>query len=419
MPRPYFSFIKRVFVYKMNPPQFTIGGRLHRMSDSSIRLHGITWNHTRGFLPMVATAQRFHEQNPRVRISWEIRTLQDFADASIPRLAQQYDLLVLDHPSVPEAALAQALLPLDEWLGAQFLGDQAQHSVGRSYESYRHSGPLWALPIDAATPVSGWRPDLVASPPQTWAELMELARAGKVAVPALPIDSLMHFFMFTAGLGEEPFQQPDIAVGEECGREALALLRSLLGWCDPACLERNPIATWETLASSDRVGYCPFAYGYSNYARDGYAQHRLCFGGLPSLPGGGPLRSVLGGAGLAVSAHTQHRELCASYAEYVASPACQSGLYFESGGQPGHRAAWLDDEVNRRAHNFFRDTLATLDAAWLRPRFAEYPGFQDRAGGLIHEHLLGRAGDRETLRGLNDLLHQTAITTGKSEHATA
>jgi len=369
---------------------------------------------------MVATAQRCHELNPLVRIEWEIRTLQDFADASVTRLAQEYDLLVIDHPSVPGAAEAGALLPLDEWMTASFVQNQAAHSVGRSYESYVHNGHLWALAIDAATPVSGWRPDLLDTPPATWAELLDLARAGMVAIPAIPIDSLMHFFMLCVSLGEEPLQRYEIVVKDDIGREALDLLRSLLALCDPICLARNPIATWEALSSGDRVAVCPFAYGYSNYARDGYAHHRISFGGLPSLPGGQALRSVLGGAGLAVSARSPHRDVCVSYAEFVASPACQSRLYFESGGQPGHRAAWLDDEVNRRSHNFFRDTLATLDAAWLRPRFSDYPSFQDRAAAVIHEHLFGRTGDRETLRRLNDLYLQTSFTTGKKgAHATA
>ena len=33
-----------------------------------VHLRGITWNHTRGLVPMVAAAQRFEELNPGVRI---------------------------------------------------------------------------------------------------------------------------------------------------------------------------------------------------------------------------------------------------------------------------------------------------------------------------------------------------------------
>jgi len=52
------------------------GGRWSAMTE----LRGITWDHTRGFLPMVATAQRFSELHPDVRITWEKRSLQHFAD---------------------------------------------------------------------------------------------------------------------------------------------------------------------------------------------------------------------------------------------------------------------------------------------------------------------------------------------------
>ena len=39
-----------------------------------IELRGITWNHTRGYLPMAATAQRFSEMHPGVSIHWEKRS---------------------------------------------------------------------------------------------------------------------------------------------------------------------------------------------------------------------------------------------------------------------------------------------------------------------------------------------------------
>lgn len=62
------------------------------------KLKGITWNHSRGFTSVVATAQRFCEINPGVEIEWEKRSLQEFADAPIQHLADQYDLLIIDHP---------------------------------------------------------------------------------------------------------------------------------------------------------------------------------------------------------------------------------------------------------------------------------------------------------------------------------
>ncbi len=52
-----------------------------------IELTGITWNHTRGLLPMLATAQQFEETHPGITIRWEKRSLQAFADAPLSELA--------------------------------------------------------------------------------------------------------------------------------------------------------------------------------------------------------------------------------------------------------------------------------------------------------------------------------------------
>src|SRR3954471_18347113 len=167
---------------------------LLRGTMPSVTLTGITWNHTRGLLPLVATAQRFSELNPAVAIEWQRRSLQEFADSPIERLAERFDLLIIDHPFVGYAAAHPALLALDELLPAAFLADQAANSVGASHASYALGGHQWALAIDAATPVSAYRPDLLArydaQPPATWDELLTLARRGLVALPAIPIDSL-------------------------------------------------------------------------------------------------------------------------------------------------------------------------------------------------------------------------------------
>jgi multiple sugar transport system substrate-binding protein len=363
---------------------------------------------------MVATAQRFCELNPDVKIRWEARSLQEFADSPLEQLTAQFDLLVIDHPSVGEAAGHHILLPLDEWLPSAFLADQALHSVGHSHESYFLDGHQWALAIDAAAPVSGYRKDLLdragAEIPGTWPELLALAKRGLVAVPGLAIDSLMNFYMLCGAIGEEPFQNPDQIVGEDTGIRALEMLRGLLQLCDPTCLSRNPIATWELLSSGDGPAYCPFAYGYSNYSRQGYSNHVLTTGGLVTMDGGKPLRSTLGGAGLAISAKCAHKEIAARYAQYVAGANCQRTLYFYSGGQPGHRGAWLDDEVNRAANNFFKSTVATLDAAYLRPRFNGYLYFQQQGSRIVHSYLIAGGDERAALRELTQSLQDAQRT---------
>jgi multiple sugar transport system substrate-binding protein len=370
----------------------------------TIALHGITWNHTRGFLPMIATAQRFEELHPQVQIVWEKRSLRAFGDDSIDRLAEEFDLLVIDHPSVGEAA--PFLLPLDTHLSPDALTEHAFASVGRSHESYRWEERQWALAVDAAAPVSCWRPDLLDKMrlpvPQTWGEVMELAKAGAVAAPLTAIDALMAFYMFCGTAGEEPFSHPGRVAAEETEMAALAYLSELAHLCGES-LERNPIATYEAMTRGDGIAYCPFAYGYSNYARAGYAARLLRFGPLVTMPDGRRLRSTLGGAGLAISGRCRNVMAATDYLSFTAGAECQRGLYFTSGGQPGYRAAWEDPAVNAACGDFFLNTLSVLDEAYLRPRFSGYMPFQLSAAGRLHRFLRTGGDPRQVCHEIEQL----------------
>lgn len=377
-----------------------------------VTLSGITWNHTRGFVPVVAAAQRFMDEHPQVTIEWQKRSLKDFGDFPIQKLAEHFDLLIIDHPFAGYAAAHPTLVPLDEHLPADYLADQAASSVGVSYPSYIEGGHLWALPVDAATPISGYRPDLLerheAEIPETWEALIALARRGLVAVPAAAVDTLMNLYMLCVALGEEPFQGHDAIASDTTAIGALELLGELVSAAGPENIDRNPIRTWEALTRTDRYVYCPFAYGYSNYGRADFTGKRLRFGGLVSL-NGTRLRSTLGGTGLAISSRCADVETAVAYVAYCASPGCQTGLYTLSGGQPGHRAAWLDEGNNTLTNGFFRDTLATLDEAYLRPRYDGYIPFQDHAGDVVRDFLRDGGEERATLNRINELYRASRV----------
>lgn len=377
------------------------------MTTDPIRLRGIAWNHSRGFTPMAATAQRYGELHPEVEITWEKRSLQAFADAPIEKLAETFDLLVIDHPFSGFAARhPEVLLDLNPLVPAALLADHAAHSVGPSHASYDFDGRRCALAIDAATPISGWREDLMAqhglAVPATWEELLELARRGFVAVAGIPVDCLMNFYMFCHAQGAEPCTGRQQVVDPDAGAAALALQRDLMSLLPPETWTRNPIRVWDALAHGDGPAcFCPFAYGYSNYGRDGYAPHVLKFGGMVSYRGR-RLRPTLGGTGLAISTRCRHRAVALDYAAEVAGATWQRTLFFDNGGQSAHRGAWVDAEVNRRSNDFFRDTLRTLDDSWVRPRYAGYLDFQDRGGDIVRDFLLGKHDIRRTLQDLDD-----------------
>ena len=69
---------------------------------------------------------------------------------------------------------------------------------------------------------------------------------------------------------------------------------------------------------------------------------------------------------------------------WIAGAEVQRGPYAAAGGQPGHAAAWEDDAVNAATGDFYKNTRATLEAGWLRPRHDGYMAFQDEASERLN-----------------------------------
>lgn len=380
------------------------------MGDT-LQLKGITWNHSRGLTPMVATAQRFHELHPHVEITWSKRSLQEFADAPLSDLAGQFDLLVIDHPWAGFAARSGILLPLEKHLPADFLADQAANSVGQSHPSYRFEDSQWALAIDAACPVSARRQDLLdradARVPQTFDEVIALGKRGLVCCPSIPLDVYCNFLNLLKAAGETIFPSEEEVAAREPALTALDRLRQLAGVVPARFFNLNPIRTLEVMSQEDGFAYAPYTYGYSNYSRPAYAPRLVQFGEVIGIEAGEPGATLLGGTGLALSAQCRQVETAVQYAQFVAAPQTQRGLYFHSGGQPAHRSAWLDPTINAACSNFFTDTLPTLDRAFVRPRYSGYLHFQDRAGDPIHEFLRNGGSATRVLDTINAMYRQS------------
>lgn len=371
-----------------------------------IVLKGITWGHSRGLTPLQAVSQRFSELNPGIEVQWHKRTLQEFADFPIEQLTRKYDLLIIDHPWVGRAAAERCVIPLEQYLPPAFLEDQLLHSTGRSHQSYEYDSHQWALAIDAATPVASYRGDLLKAVPRTWEEVLELAKDGKVAAPAIPIDLLMNFYTFCIAAGETPFQREEEVIDEATGREALHIMQQFYSLLDKKFFGCNPIAVAELMSSTDDYYYCPFAYGYSNYSRKGYAKHLLMYADVVRF-GKQLLRTTIGGTGLAVSAFCQHTAAAVSFAEMAVSDDCQSTLYVQNGGQPGHLSAWLDADANRLCHDYFRNVLPAMQRGYMRPRYNGYLFFQDHAGDPLQQYLLQKTDAPTALREMNRIYRQS------------
>ncbi len=357
-----------------------------------LELCGSSWRDERGHAPMVATAAEWERiTGGTVRIRWEPRSLKDFGVAPVEELARHYDLVVIDHPHIGIIARTGSAVPLEEVAGAAGLAALADGSPGRSHQSYHFDGRQWALAVDGACQVSAWRPDLLPEPPRTWEEVLELSKTGRVLWPLCDVDSAASMLTLLAGLGRPLGFTPGDVIDRAAAAEALKLMRAVASASDPRCLSANPIAALEALSGCDDFWYAPLTFGYLNYARRGHSGRRVAFGDIPRFTVGigspaEPAGSLLGGAGLMVSAYRPHRAEAAAYALHVAAAATQRTTYLAAGGQPAHRAAWSDPAADAAAGGFFSGTAATMAGSWTRPRGPGFTDFQNAMIELYAEH---------------------------------
>jgi multiple sugar transport system substrate-binding protein len=355
-------------------------GNLQMKTD--FRIKGITWDHVRGYGPLYASVKPYKEKHG-VDIYWEKRSLKDFGDASLEELALEYDLIVMDHPHAGVAAKTQAVIPLDRVLSKETLEDAANHSTGPSLQSYWYDSHLWALPIDAACQVASFRHDLLSQDllPQTWDDVFKLAdnlRSEKkfVGMALCATDCNCSFLTLCAQHGD-PFEENKF-IAESTGRWALGILKKIHKVFHPESIQWNPIRLYDYMSSENDVAYCPLAFGYSNYSRQGFSKIKLDFGPIP-----GKRNALLGGAGIAISKHCSNIQEAVAYVTFLCGENFQSNMYVEAGGQPAHKKAWVNPDTNNITGNFFANTLSTIENAYTRPRNTNWPLFQEECGEII------------------------------------
>ena len=354
-----------------------------------------------------------------MRILWEKRSLHEFGHAGLSELAQSYDLLVVDHPMMGDAAAEGALVDLRPLLKNEEWKDLESDSAGASFGSYLYDGKLYALPIDAAAPAASLRPDLFAATgypePAGWSEMLELARHGLVRMPGFPADLFLNFMGICVSHGSSVATGAETLFDRSIALQALEELRELASWMPEEIYQWNPIALYERMSSTDEFAYCPFAYTYSNYSRAGFAAKHLRFADPVPLAGGAPVHTVLGGTGVAISDACSSIDLALEYSLYVASRICQNTLYGVCGGQPARLSAWENDELNRLTDGFFKRTLASIQRAHVRPRYSGYVQLQEQAGAPIAQYLREGGSAAPALDNV-DALYRASLLTG-THHA--
>ena len=354
-----------------------------------IKLKGITWDHARGYDPLIASSELYFKEKG-IQVEWQKRSLTNFGDQSLEVLSKQFDLIIMDHPHVGVAEASQCLMPLNDLVPANILNELKISSAGPSFVSYHYHGKQWALPIDAAMQCASYRADLMVndSLPNTWEEVFALAKtlASKklyIGMALCPTDCLCSFLSLTAQFGSPIQENNELLVEPSVGIKALSMLRTMRDIFHPKALDWNPIALYDYMAEQNDIAYSPLTFCYTNYSRAGFRKNILKYHTAPEIN-----NAVLGGAGIAITSSCSNVQEAANYAAWICSDVVQSTIYVNAQGQPGNKIAWENKEANTITSDFFTNTMPSLTNAYLRPRYQGWPKFQTFLGETIHAYLL-------------------------------
>ncbi len=352
---------------------------------SPIELKGMTWDHVRGRDCLIQSNDLLI-QKCGISVTWDARSLLAFGDQHISEFYNDYDLMIIDHPHVPDAVHADAVIPFEELVTASQLDLLEATSVGASHDSYLYQGKHWALAIDTAAQVSAFRPDKAERSPVFWHEVFALAKKKELLWAHKPVDAFSTFATLMAQKGH-PLEGASRFIDQEMAFEVLEFMVELASLVPDFCATSNPIDVAEVLSGTDDYAYGICMYGYSNYSREGFRKQILIYDDLPSFDGRAT-GSQLGGAGVAVSSKSKNPKAAAEAAMLLSLPEIQATTYGLAGGQPGNLIAWKDQLLNEVSNNFFRNTLRTLENAWVRPRVLGWPDVQYQSSLIIHKCLV-------------------------------
>jgi len=351
---------------------------------SATTLKGMTWDHPRG-LDCLVNSDNLLKEQLGVSVKWSARSLLAFGDQHISEFYADHDLMIIDHPHVPDAVHANAVIALEDVASEADLELLAKTSVGASHDSYIYKGRHWALAIDTAAQVSAYRPDKTAKGLVFWEDVLAAGREGLVLWPHKPVDAFSTFATLMAQL-KHPLCSTDEYIDKTVAAHVLTFMIELAKVVPAKCLTMNPIEAAEYLVQTEKEHYSICMYGYTNYSRDGFRTRPIVYDDVPSFDGLAS-GSQLGGAGIAISSATKNVELAAKVAILLSLPEIQSTTYVDAGGQPGNIAAWKAPHANDITRNFFNNTLRTLERAWVRPRFLGWPDVQYQSSLIIHKIL--------------------------------
>lgn len=354
----------------------------------------------------------FERRNPGVaikvqQIPWSAaheKLLTAYAGDVLP------DVFQLGNTWLPEFVALRALEPL----GARLAEGEAADFFPGILETNRMDGRLYGLPWYVDTRVLFYRKDWLRQagldkPPRRWEEWlaamerMKRRENGHFAF-LLPVNEWEMPVLLAWQMGGElldkgarrgNFRSPEV-------KKAFALYLDLF---------RNGYAPALGVSQIANL-YQEFANGYFSLYLSGpwnvgefrkrlppSLQEEWGTTPLPSFDGDTPGVSLAGGASLALSAHSRHKEAAGRWIDFLTEPGVQARFYALSGDLPARASAWESPELAREARvAAFREQLGQVRAT---PKIPEWERIAARIAYHGERAIRGEETLEETLAALD------------------
>jgi len=306
---------------------------------------------------------------------------------------ESFDIVSIPNTSIAQFASVQAILPLDPFMNDKRLTDIASFDVGDFLSTYQFKGITYAFPTDISTHFLYYRSDLIPHPPETWDELLEVARAYTrsihpssptkwgLAMPAVvPEERSKIFASLLWSFGGDVLQEGDerVLLDHKESIEAGAYLGKLV----QEQVVPQDLLNWDFARTRDALiaGEIAMAAPYWNAAYPMIQSSRASSDNkiqIALIPGTrdeqGQIQRVpfQHGWTFAINASSTNTEAAWKFLEFATGKR-GGRIYAEQGGVPARRSI-LDDPLFRQSRPDFALILKSVDMARVEPPISYYP----------------------------------------------
>ncbi len=359
-----------------------------------------------------AIIDRFEAQSPGIRVDLvegppSTDTREEMYAAAFLGGDASYDLVYMDVPWVPKFAARGWLRTLDARLPAAARAAFLPADLAGS--TYR--GHLFRVPMQTDAGMLYYRSDLVPRAPETFDELVRMARAAQApperwgfVFEGLQYEGLVTTFLEVLwGYGGRVIDDDGrVVLDSPAAERALEWMAGLVGTIAPRAVTAYQEEDARQAFQEGRAVFMrnwPYAWTLLQKP-DSPVAGKVGIAPMPHAPGA-ESAATLGGWGFGIAASTPHPDEAWRFIAFATSADEQKVLHFRNGRIPTRRALF-DDPAILAESPYYRSLLPVLLAARPRPVHPRYAEISAAIQRHVSAALVGRETPAGALRAAAD-----------------